>query len=34
MALIVQKYGGSSVGNLDRIHHVADKVINAKQQGT
>ncbi len=33
MALIVQKYGGSSVGNLDRIHHVADKVINAKQQG-
>ena len=33
MALIVQKYGGSSVGNLDRIHHVADKVIKAKQQG-
>lgn len=33
MALIVQKYGGSSVGNLDRIHHVADKVINAKEQG-
>jgi len=33
MALIVQKYGGSSVGNLDRIHHVADKVIKAKEQG-
>ncbi len=33
MALIVQKYGGSSVGNLDRIHHVAEKVIKAKQQG-
>lgn len=33
MALIVQKYGGSSVGNLDRIHHVADKVIKARQQG-
>jgi aspartate kinase len=33
MALIVQKYGGSSVGNLDRIHHVADKVIHSKQQG-
>lgn len=33
MALIVQKYGGSSVGTLDRIHHVAKKVIAAKQQG-
>ncbi len=33
MALIVQKYGGSSVGNLDRIHHVAKKVISTKQQG-
>ncbi len=33
MALIVQKYGGTSVGNLERIQHVAEKVINAKQQG-
>ncbi len=33
MALIVQKYGGSSIGNLDRIHHVANKVIQTKQQG-
>ncbi|VVC76255.1 Aspartate kinase [Aquicella siphonis] len=33
MALIVQKYGGSSVGNLDRIHHVAEKVIKAKLEG-
>jgi aspartate kinase len=33
MALIVQKYGGSSVGNLDRIHHVAQKVLAAKAQG-
>src|SRR4029079_9611026 len=33
MALIVQKYGGTSVGSLDRIQHVADKVITAKQQG-
>lgn len=33
MALIVQKYGGSSVGNLDRIHHVAEKVIKTRQQG-
>src|SRR3989338_9106290 len=33
MALIVQKYGGSSVGTLDRIHHVANKIIETKQQG-
>jgi aspartate kinase len=33
MALIVQKYGGSSVGSLDRMHHVANKIIQAKEQG-
>lgn len=33
MALIVQKYGGSSVGTLDRINHVAEKVIAAKAAG-
>ncbi len=33
MALIVQKYGGSSLGTLDRIHHVASKVIKARQDG-
>lgn len=33
MALIVQKYGGSSVGTLDRIHHVAEKVIQTKRKG-
>lgn len=33
MALIVQKFGGSSVGTLDRIQHVASKVINTKQNG-
>lgn len=33
MALIVQKYGGSSVGTLDRIHHVAEKIIHSKNQG-
>ncbi|EKD55513.1 MAG: hypothetical protein ACD_60C00004G0023 [uncultured bacterium] len=33
MALIVQKYGGSSVGTLDRIHHVASKIISTKQLG-
>ena len=33
MARIVQKFGGSSVGTLDRIHHVAQKIIETKQQG-
>ena len=33
MALIVQKYGGSSVGTLERIKHVASKVLQAKSQG-
>src|SRR3990167_4374496 len=33
MASIVQKFGGSSVGTLDRIHHVAQKIIETKQQG-
>lgn len=33
MALIVQKYGGSSVGNLNRIQHVADKIIKTRQNG-
>lgn len=33
MALIVQKFGGTSVGSLDRIDHVANKIIVAKKQG-
>ncbi len=33
MALIVQKFGGTSVGSIERIHHVADKVMAARQQG-
>ncbi len=33
MALIVQKYGGTSVGSVERIQHVADKVIAARKQG-
>ncbi len=33
MALIVQKFGGTSVGDLDRIRHVADKIIATKAQG-
>lgn len=33
MALIVHKYGGTSVGSAERIAHVADKVCQARAQG-
>lgn len=33
MALIVQKYGGTSVGTLERIQFVADKVSKFKERG-
>jgi len=33
MALIVQKYGGTSVGDLDRIRNVAKRAIAAKKAG-
>ena len=33
MALIVQKYGGTSVGNLDRIRNVARRVAKAYDEG-
>lgn len=33
MAVIVQKFGGSSVGTLDRINHVANKIISARESG-
>ncbi|MFP4017000.1 MAG: aspartate kinase [Halanaerobiales bacterium] len=33
MALIVQKYGGTSVGNIERIKNVADRVINEYEKG-
>ncbi|HRJ53204.1 MAG TPA: aspartate kinase [Candidatus Thiothrix moscowensis] len=33
MALIVQKYGGTSVGTPERIEAVADRVIRWRQQG-
>ena len=33
MALIVQKYGGTSVGTAERIQLVAEKVIETKKQG-
>ena len=33
MALLVQKYGGTSMGSIERIEHVASKVAAAKQRG-
>jgi aspartate kinase len=33
MALIVQKYGGTSVGDIERIQHVAQKAIRVKEAG-
>ena len=33
MALIVQKYGGTSVGDLERIKRVASRIIRTKNQG-
>ena len=33
MALIVQKYGGTSVGTVERIHHVAEKIIAQRSKG-
>ena len=33
MALLVQKYGGTSVGNVERIHRVADQVEKARKAG-
>lgn len=33
LALIVQKYGGSSVANANRIKNVANRIIQTKKQG-
>lgn len=33
MALVVEKYGGTSVGNVDRINAVADRIVNATGRG-
>ena len=33
MALIVQKYGGTSVGSVERIKHVAERVAKFKTLG-
>jgi aspartate kinase len=31
--LIVQKYGGTSVGTLERIEHVADRIVKTRKSG-
>lgn len=33
MALLVHKYGGTSVGSIERIQAVADRIIKDQQQG-
>jgi len=33
VALIVQKYGGTSVGSVERIQSVSERIISAQQQG-
>ena len=33
-SLIVQKYGGTSVGTLERIEHVADRITKTRKTGT
>ena len=33
MALLVQKYGGTSVGTIERIQTIADKLVNCRKQG-
>lgn len=33
MALVVQKYGGTSVGDVNKIHNVAKRIIQTKEKG-
>ncbi|HZR47071.1 MAG TPA: aspartate kinase, partial [Candidatus Manganitrophaceae bacterium] len=33
MSLIVQKYGGTSVGNIDRIRNVANRIAKSREEG-
>lgn len=33
MAIVVQKFGGSSVANIDRLKNVAERVVKQKQSG-
>jgi aspartate kinase len=33
MSIVVQKYGGTSVGDTDRIRSVADRIVRARERG-
>jgi aspartate kinase len=33
MPLVVQKYGGTSIGTIEKISSVADKIISEKNKG-
>ena len=33
MAVIVQKYGGSSVADVDKLRRVAERVVKTRAQG-
>src|SRR3989442_6999987 len=33
MTLLVQKYGGTSVGSPERIHHVAERIVRTRRGG-
>ncbi len=33
MSLIVQKYGGTSVGTIERIEAVAEKIVGFRERG-
>ncbi|MEM7294698.1 MAG: aspartate kinase, partial [Pseudomonadota bacterium] len=33
MSLLVQKFGGTSVGTIERIEKVADKIVQSRKQG-
>ena len=33
MGIIVQKFGGSSVANIDKLNQVASKIIEEKNKG-
>ena len=33
MAVVVQKYGGSSVADVIRLRQVADRIMRTRQQG-
>ncbi|MGC9314523.1 MAG: aspartate kinase, partial [bacterium] len=33
MAIIIQKYGGTSIGDTDKIRHVAERIVRRKRAG-